>query len=343
MSDSVLSDAAMSDSPAPVIRIAARRSPLAVAQAEWVAGRLRAQGAECELVGVDTQGDVDRRHLTEIGGTGVFAIAVREALLDGTADVAVHSMKDLPTAPAPGLEVVATPEREDPRDVLVGLRLADLAVRAAERAARGESLVIGTGSPRRSAQLQAYAAERGIAVEFRPIRGNVGSRLRLVADGEVDATVLAAAGLRRLGLLDQLEVDHEILEPEVLAPAAAQGALAVEISASPRPGVRELVAQLDDATTHAAVTGEREFLRTLEAGCLAPVGVLGTVSRDPRHDQDLTLRAVIGKTFVSNSAAPEADDPLIRVEGTDAADQTVKLARCLAQAALVRLGSQSTT
>ncbi|OYO16903.1 hydroxymethylbilane synthase [Enemella evansiae] len=310
------------------IRIGARRSPLAVAQAEWVADRLRALGAEVELVGIDTRGDVDRRHLTEIGGTGVFAVAVREAVLAGEVDVAVHSMKDLPTAPAPGLEIAAIPEREDPRDVLVGQRLATLT----------DGMVIGTGSPRRAAQLQAYARERGLQLEFRPIRGNVGTRLALVEHGEVDATVLAAAGLRRLGLLDALP-SHEILDPDVLAPAAAQGALAIEIARAARPGVPELIARLDDPATRAAVTAEREFLRTLEAGCLAPVGVLARTANETGGSTDLTLAAVIGRTFLSTSAQAGSDDaPPVRIAGSAAVEQGAELGRELAGQALARLG-----
>ncbi|OYO22795.1 hydroxymethylbilane synthase [Enemella dayhoffiae] len=320
----------MSGAAAGVVRIGARRSPLAVAQAEWVGERLRALGTEVELIGIDTRGDVDRRHLTEIGGTGVFAVAVRDAVRSGAVDVAVHSMKDLPTAPAPGLVIAAVPPREDPRDVLVGHRLAELA----------DGMVIGTGSPRRQAQLQAYAGARGLQLEFRPIRGNVGTRLELVSSGTVDATVLAAAGLRRLGLVDSLPT-HEFLELDVLAPAAAQGALAVEIAAAARPGVPELIARLDDAETRLAVDVERAFLRELEAGCLAPVGVL--VRRTPSADgsADLTFSAVIGRTLVSTSAGPTSDD-VVRLErtlggGPFSGEQGVEFGRELAKAALARL------
>lgn len=309
------------------IRIGARRSPLAVAQAEWVAARLRDLGAETELIGIDTRGDVDRRHLTEIGGTGVFAVAVREAVLAGEVDVAVHSMKDLPTAPAPGLRIAAIPEREDPRDVLVGQRLADLA----------DGMVIGTGSPRRAAQLQAYAAATGLALEFRPIRGNVGTRLELVASGAVDATVLAAAGLRRLGLFDSLPT-HQLLDPAVVAPAAAQGALAVEIAEAARAGVPELVAGLDDPATRAAVTAERAFLRTLEAGCLAPVGVLARTLGNPAGGTDLTLAAVIGRTFLSTSTPAGPNDALLRIDGAAPVAQGAELGRELAGQVLAGLG-----
>lgn len=309
---------------APRVRIGARRSPLAVAQAEWVAARLESLGVACELVGIDTQGDTDRRHLTEIGGTGVFAMAVREALADGRIDVAVHSMKDLPTAPAPGLTVAAVPEREDPRDVLVGCRVADLA----------DGMVIGTGSPRREAQLAAYAAARGIALEIRPIRGNVDTRLGLVRSGVVSATLLAAAGLRRLGRLPGLTAPHEVLGPEVMLPAAAQGALAIEIAEAARPGVREVVGRLDDAVTRARVTAEREFLRVLEAGCLAPVGVLATAGIRDDSGVDLTLRAVVGRTLSNKSAASGNLAGIVAVSGTAGAEQATELGARLARSVL---------
>ncbi|WP_432558625.1 hydroxymethylbilane synthase [Granulicoccus sp. GXG6511] len=314
------------------IRIGARRSPLAVVQAQWVLNQLTGLGAECELVGIDTQGDTDRRHLTEIGGTGVFAMAVRAALLDGSIDVAVHSMKDLPTAPAPGLEIAAVPEREDPRDVLVGCRVAELA----------DGMVIGTGSPRREVQLAAYAAAQGIQLGFRPIRGNVDRRLELVRTGEIDATLLAAAGLSRLGRLETLDLPHELLGREIMLPAAAQGALAVEIADPARPGVRDLVARLDHAPTRARVLAEREFLRVLEAGCLAPVGVLASV--DEAHDKgaDLTMAAVIGKTLVSSSFADGSGERLVRVSGAVAREQSVELGAQLARSALLSIDDDQT-
>lgn len=311
----------------PTIVIGARRSPLAVAQAEWVADRLTAAGVTCELVGIDTQGDTDRRHLTEIGGTGVFAMAVREALADGRIDVAVHSMKDLPTAATPGLEIIAIPEREDFRDVLVGCTLAELR----------DGMVIGTGSPRRQAQFAVYAKQRGLTLEFRPIRGNVDTRLGLVRDGEVNATLLAAAGLRRLGRLPGLDLVHELLPAEVMLPAAGQGALAVEIADPARPGVRELVAQLDHPETRARITAEREFLRVMEAGCLAPVGVLANVDGGRGNALDLTLRAVIGRTLSSTSQSEAESDGLVSAEGVAAVEQATNLGERVARTLLVRI------
>ncbi|MEL4358556.1 MULTISPECIES: hydroxymethylbilane synthase [unclassified Luteococcus] len=277
-----------------MIRIGARRSPLAVAQAEWVAARLAELGHPCELLGIDSLGDVDRRRLTEIGGTGIFATAVREQLLADRIDVAVHSLKDLPVAPAPGLSVAAIPAREDVRDVLVGLRVEQWR----------DGTVVGTGSPRREVQLRQLAADRGVEITVVPIRGNVDTRLSLVRDGQVDATLLAAAGLLRLGRLDLQAVTTEVtqsqdvtigdlparlLAVDLMVPAAGQGALAVECRSDAPDEVLRALAELDHAATRAAVTAERIFLSTLEAGCLAPVGALA------RGETDLTLTVVAGK------------------------------------------------
>ena len=174
------------------IRLGARTSPLARAQAELVRSALAARGLDAVFVGITTQGDTDRRHLTEIGGAGVFTGAVRDALRAGTIDVGVHSLKDLPTAPEDDLEVVAIPEREDTRDVLVGRRLDDL--RDGDR--------VGTGAPRRAIQLAEWAQSAGREVSAVPIRGNVDTRIELARRGEVAAVILAAAGLRRLGYLE---------------------------------------------------------------------------------------------------------------------------------------------
>ncbi len=171
-----------------MIRIGARNSPLARAQADAVAAALGAYGVRTEFVPIRTQGDVDRRDLTQIGGTGVFTGAVRDALLDGSIDVGVHSCKDLPTAAVEGLEVIAYPTREDSHDVLIGLRLAELDPSAGP-------VRIGTGAPRRVVQLEQLAAARGLDLRIEPVRGNVDTRLDLVRSGKIDAVVLAAAGV----------------------------------------------------------------------------------------------------------------------------------------------------
>lgn len=260
------------------LRLGTRRSALATTQSTWVADQLRAAGHEVELVEITTHGDVSGALLTAIGGTGVFAAEIRKALMDGRIDVAVHSLKDLPTAPEPGLVIAAVPEREDPRDVLVardGLTLGELPAGS----------VVGTGSPRRAAQLAAL----GLGLQVRPIRGNVGTRLRLVESGEVDAVVLARAGLARLG---RLELATEVLDPIQVLPAPGQGALAVECRAD-RADVLAAVHVLDDPDTRARVLAERSLLATLEAGCTAPIGALAEVV-DGEDGLELSLRAFAG-------------------------------------------------
>ena len=262
----------------PALRLGTRRSTLATTQSGWVAEQLRAAGQEVELVEITTEGDVSGELLTAIGGTGVFASAIRHALQDGRIDLAVHSLKDLPTAPEEGLVIAAIPPREDSRDVLVardGLTLGELPAGA----------VVGTGSPRRTAQLAAL----GLGLEMRPIRGNVETRLGLVTSGAVDAVVLARAGLARLGRLD---VVTEVIDPIQLLPAAGQGALAVECRAD-RDDVRAAVAVLEHPDTRACVVAERSLLATLEAGCTAPIGALAeVVEGDDRPE--LSLRAFVG-------------------------------------------------
>ena len=245
------------------LRLGTRGSALALAQSGHVAAALRDRtGEDVELVRIVTRGDVDPGAITQIGGTGVFVSALRDALLAGEVDLAVHSYKDLPTASADGLTVAAVPPREDPRDAVVardGLTLGELPTGAR----------VGTGSPRRTAQLRAL----GLGLEVVPIRGNVDTRIGLVRSGELDAVVLARAGLARLGRLDDVT---EVLDPLQVLPAPAQGALAVECRDD--APARALIAALDDADTRASVTAERALLAALEAGCTAPVGALAEVA-----------------------------------------------------------------
>jgi hydroxymethylbilane synthase len=247
------------------IRLGTRASALALAQSRTVARALSAaSGRDVELVEITTAGDRSAAPIPELG-VGVFVSALRDALSAKEIDLAVHSYKDLPTAPADGLLVAATPEREDPRDALVargGLTLTELPAGAR----------VGTGSLRRVAQLHAL----GLGLEPVPIRGNVDTRLRKVADGVVDAVVLARAGLVRLGRADELT---EILDPLLMLPAPAQGVLAVECRADD-PDLIEALAPLDHAPTRAAVDAERALLSALEAGCSAPVAGLAEVSED---------------------------------------------------------------
>ncbi len=330
------------------IRIGARTSPLARAQADHVAALLRHSGVDTLFVGITTTGDVDRRHLTEIGGTGVFATAVREALHAGAIDVAVHSLKDLPTTAERGLEIAAVPPREDSRDVLVGLRLAQLGDPATSRPVR-----IGTGAPRRALQLADYGQRHGIELDIIPIRGNVDTRLDLVRSGQVDAVVLAAAGLRRLGRLQPespAETEQpaepkraepgpvepgrvepgpvelgpvvlvggdlvgEVLTDEVMLPAPGQGALGLEISESLGGDLAEVIRSLDSPVARAECQVERGFLARLEAGCTAPVGAHAVVKSVRGTSLDLTLAAVIGRTLVSNLSEPTKSGPPMRVD-----------------------------
>ncbi len=243
------------------LRIGTRASALARRQTDLVADAL---GVPVTIVAIVTDGDRSSAALTQIGGTGVFVSALRTALLANEIDVAVHSYKDLPTAPAEGVVIAAVPVRADARDALVardGLTLGELPPRSR----------VGTGSPRRAAQLNAL----GLGIEIVAVRGNVDTRLRRVHDGELDAVVLAYAGLRRLGR--EAEVT-EILDPIQVLPAAAQGALALECRAGDAAAI-EALAPLDDADTRAAVAAERALLTALEAGCSAPVGALAEIAQ----------------------------------------------------------------
>ncbi|PUA83107.1 hydroxymethylbilane synthase [Nocardioides currus] len=259
------------------MRLGTRRSALATTQSGHVADLIRSRlGREVELVEITTEGDVSAAPLATLGGTGVFVSALREALLRGEVDVAVHSLKDLPTAPAEGVALVAVPPREDPRDVVIardGLTLGELPVGSR----------VGTGSPRRAAQLEAL----GLGLDISGIRGNVDTRIRKVTSGEYDAVVLARAGLLRLGRADEAT---EVLDPLQMLPAPGQGALAIECRSTDTELVADL-ARLDDHTTRAAVTAEREVLSTLEAGCSAPLGALAEVVEGEDGDE-LWIRAV---------------------------------------------------
>ena len=265
------------------IRLGTRRSALATAQSQLVADALAAvTGSPVQLVFLATSGDSNPAPLTQIGGTGVFVGALRDALHTGEVDVAVHSLKDLPTTPAPGLHLAAIPGREDPRDALVArdaLTLASLPLGAR----------VGTGSPRRAAQLASARPDLQIVA----VRGNVDTRLRFVSDGSLDAVVLALAGLRRLGRDD---VATEVIEPDVMLPAPGQGALAVETTDSVDPALMTALRRLDDPATRAAVSAERAVLSALEAGCSAPVGALAVVDEPGFHTPELTLQAFVGAT-----------------------------------------------
>jgi hydroxymethylbilane synthase len=242
----------------PALRLGSRKSPMAIVQSELVAGLITERtGRRVEIAGVITLGDVSRAQLTQIGGTGVFVSALREALLAGEVDLAVHSLKDLPAGAAEGIALAAVPPRDDPRDALVardGAKLADLPAGAR----------IGTGSPRRAAQLL------GLRGDLRcvPIRGNAGTRLRQVTDGELDGVVLACAGLARIGCAGAIS---QVFELDEMLPAPGQGALAVECR-DDDPELATLLAAVSDEASMAAAVAERALLEALAAGCSAPVG-----------------------------------------------------------------------
>jgi hydroxymethylbilane synthase len=280
------------------LRLGTRGSALARAQSSTVAAALGELGRKVELVEISTAGDRSSEAIATLGGTGVFVSALRDALLAGEIDLAVHSYKDLPTAPAAELAIAAVPRREDPRDVLVardGLTLAGLVVGA----------TVGTGSPRRIAQLHAL----GYGLVPVPIRGNVDTRLGKVVAGEVDAVVLARAGLARL---DRLDAVTETLDPLQMLPAPAQGALAVECRAGDSE-LRVLLATLDHQDTRAAVTAERALLAALEAGCTAPVGALAEVA-DGEDGLELFLRGSVTAVDGSDAARLSATGPVNTAE-----------------------------
>lgn len=260
------------------LRLGTRGSALALAQSQHVADAVRAAtGQDVQLVEIVTAGDRSSAPVQRLG-VGVFVSALRDALVAKEIDFAVHSYKDLPTAPHDGLCVAAVPPREDPRDALVaggGRTLAELPPGAR----------IGTGALRRIAQLHAL----GLQLEVVPIRGNVDTRLRKVYDGDLDAVVLARAGIARLGRTDEIT---ETLDPMLMLPAPAQGALAVECRADDQDLV-ELLGRLDHASTRAAVTAERSMLATLEAGCSAPVAAFAEVAEGDDGDEIYLRGAVI--------------------------------------------------
>jgi hydroxymethylbilane synthase len=282
------------------LKIGTRGSPLARWQAEHVAARLRELGVDVELVFIATAGDVKSQPLGEIGGQGLFTKEIQRALLAEQVDIAVHSLKDLPTAPVEGLVLGAVPEREEPGDVLVARTADNLS--SLPRSAR-----LGTGSLRRKAQLLNLRPDLNVL----DIRGNVDTRLRKLDDGEYDAIVLAEAGLTRLGLESRIT---QVLPRNLLLPAVGQGALGIEIrSADTR--ARQAVASLDDPTTHAAVLAERSLLAELRGGCLAPIGAWARLENDQLR-LDAVVLSVDGHTRLEASAASslnEAADLGIRV------------------------------
>jgi hydroxymethylbilane synthase len=256
-------------------------------------------------VAISTEGDRSSAALAQIGGTGVFVSALRDALVSGQIDIAVHSYKDLPTAPDDRVQVAAVPVRGDARDVLVardGLTLGELP----------DGARVGTGSPRRAAQLRAL----GMGLDVVAVRGNVDTRLAMVSSGAMDAVVLAYAGLARLSRVDEVT---EVLDPLQMLPAPAQGALAIECRAAD-DATATLLAPLDHADTRALITAERSVLRELEAGCSSPVGALGEIGEGD-DGPEIYLRASV--------TAPDGSDA-VRLSRTGSITDAEAIGRWLA-------------
>ncbi|GAB3586418.1 hydroxymethylbilane synthase [Amycolatopsis endophytica] len=304
------------------IRIGTRASALALAQTEIIADALRKAGEQVEVVHVSTAGDRDKKTpVTELG-VGVYTSALREALLTKQVDVAVHSYKDLPTAPERGIVLAAVPRREDPRDALIardGLTLGELP----------PGSKVGTGAARRVAQLRAL----GLGLEIVPIRGNIGTRMRKVFDGELDGVVLARAGLVRTG---QAEKITETLDPIQMLPAPAQGALAAECRVDDVDIEHLLRSIVDDEATRAAVTAERAMLAALEAGCSAPVGALAEVVED--LDADGSVIESVSLRGVAAAGLDEESVQLLRASAVAGKSEAEQLGRALA-AELLDLGA----
>ncbi len=301
-----------------VVRIGTRGSLLATTQAETVRQGLIAAGLNAELVIIKTAGDLSAAPVQTIG-VGVFTAALREALTDGEVDIAVHSYKDLPTAPDERFVIAAIPEREDPRDALVardGLVLGELP----------PGTRIGTSAPRRMSQLRVL----GQGLDVRPLRGNLDTRIGKVSSGVLDAVVVARAGLARIGRLD---VITEVLDPVQLVPAPGQGALAVECRAGDTHLI-EAARTLDHPNSRVTVTAERGLLAELEAGCTAPVGaiaeVVESIDEDGRVFDEISLRGCVAAIDGSDS---------IRASIVGSLDNAEELGRDLARE-LLDLGAR---
>ncbi|HEX4723264.1 MAG TPA: hydroxymethylbilane synthase [Pseudonocardiaceae bacterium] len=303
------------------IRIGTRGSALALAQTRLMADALERAGATVEIITITTPGDRSSAPIQEIG-IGVFTSALRDALAAGDIDVAVHSYKDLPTTPDRRLTLAAVPVREDPRDALIArdnLTLGELPAGS----------TVGTGSPRRAAQLAAL----GLGLTIVPIRGNVDTRLRKVTDGELDAVVLARAGLARLGRLAEIT---EVLEPIQMLPAPGQGALALECRVDDMDTEHLLGATIDDELTRAAVTAERSMLAALEAGCTAPVGALAEVVEDFVTDANGVDSEILRLSLRGVAATP--DNEILRASAISDLTNADELGRLVA-AELLDLGA----
>jgi len=292
-----------------MLTIGSRGSQLALWQAHWIRARLEKLGQESRIEIIRTTGDkITDVALSQVGSKGLFTKEIEEALLANAIDLAVHSLKDMPTDLPAGLTLAAIPEREDPRDALIGRALADLVTGAR----------VGTGSLRRAAQLRAIRPD----LHIEDIRGNVDTRLRKLDEGRYDAIVLASAGLRRLGWENRIT---ELFDPKIMCPAVGQGALAVETRDDAGAGF-QIAKRLEHAETRAAVTAERAVLASLGGGCQAPMGAHATV-----HNQNLHLCALI--------VSPDGKQ-LIRQETSGPASEAEALGHSLGEKLLAAGGKQ---
>jgi hydroxymethylbilane synthase len=271
-----------------------RGSALALWQAEWVRTQLVEQSICVELVRIQTAGDRTSGSIAAVGSQGLFTKEIQRALLEEQIDLAVHSLKDLPTEPVEGLRLAAVPEREEPLDALLSTVSEDFA--GLPSGAR-----VGTGSRRRRSQL----LHRRRDLQILDIRGNVDTRLRKLDEGQFDAIVLAQAGLRRLGLQDRIT---QVLPADVMLPAVGQGALGLETRSDDKDSMKQ-VAPLDDPATHAAVLAERAMLAELRGGCLAPVGAWARVVGDRVRLEGVVLSADGEQRMAASGEGPPQDAP----------------------------------
>jgi len=273
-----------------MLTIGSRGSQLALWQAHWIKARIEGMGVVCRLEIIHTTGDkITDVALSKVGTKGLFTKEIEEALLSGAIDLAVHSLKDMPTDLPAGLILAAIPEREDPRDALIGKKLKELPAGAR----------VGTSSLRRSAQLKAIRPD----LEIENIRGNLDTRLRKLDEGQYDGIVLASAGLRRLGW------DHriaEVLQADVMCPAVGQGALAVE-TREDGGEAHKLCARLEHEASRIAVTAERAVLRTLGGGCQVPIGAHAIVGNGKLHLRGIVVSPDGTQVIRKESRGPVAD------------------------------------
>ena len=292
-----------------MLTIGSRGSQLALWQARWIQARVQSFGMETRLEIIHTTGDkITDVALSKVGTKGLFTKEIEEALLSGAIDLAVHSLKDMPTDLPDGLTLAAIPEREDPRDAMVGRSLDSLATKGR----------VGTSSLRRAAQLRAKRPD----LEIENIRGNLETRLRKLDEGQYDAIVLASAGLRRLGWENRIT---ELLDPDVMCPAVGQGALAVE-TRSDGGAAEEIAKRLEHRESRIAVTAERAVLRALGGGCQVPIGAYATVDADV-----VRLRAII--------VSPDGTE-IIRKQASGPVSEAATIGRALGEELLAQGGRQ---